>query len=161
MTKSIRITDVIYHYWDTLRNGQRHPDLSAVDVNSPELASVKEDIFLLQIDDSENYPDYVMIHIGANLKGLFNQGDQEYSDDLFAMFEGFLTEKFNKIYFSHKPIILEEEHNTGTGYCVKFRQCMLPLGPSPHIVNGIIGGIRYQVDSDISYLMQKDSTTTD
>ena len=135
-----------------------HPDLNLVNINCSELEAVKDDMFLLQVNECDNSTDYVMLYIGQNLQELFNhKKDSQSTGELFALFDDFLNDKFNEIYFSHKPIIVEEEYNTGNGYCIKFRQCMMPLGPSSHSINGIIGGMRYKVDNDISYLIQSES----
>lgn len=149
MVRYVRITDVLYKYWDELREDHHLPDLSLVNLNCGELEPVKDDMFLLQVNETEGAADYVMLYIGKNIQTLFNQKTEDHSSNqLFVLFDEFLSDKFNEIYFSHKPIIVEEEYNAGNGYSIKFRQCMMPLGNASNDINGIIGGMRYKIDHD-------------
>lgn len=131
-------------YWDELRGGRAYPSESEIDPD--ELADIWPSCFLISIDDVTRRIGYRYSYLGEDLIEAYgdNVKDPNIAMQMLATASEELLKKFTEVVEKHHPVIDESEFVNLKNYNIKYRTCMLPLGPSPKEVTHILGCMRWR-----------------
>lgn len=137
-----RITLRLLAYWERLRGGRAMP--TEQDIDPDDIADLWDECFLIHTQDL-NKPDYGYTYLGDRIRAAYDGGLSEKDPVLLlSPNAAHMSESYQKVLASGKPLIDEGEFTNIRGQVIKYRQCMLPLGEGSKI-QAIFGGMRYKI----------------
>jgi hypothetical protein len=139
-----RAGHLLREYLDTLR-GER-PFASENEINPHELRSIWDYCFLISIDPVTKYAGYRYSYLGQKLIEAY--GDDSQNSDiaiqLISTTSESLTDNFDAVLQTKKPVIDEAEFVNLKHLNVKYRISLFPLGTDMNITH-IIGCMRWRI----------------
>lgn len=137
-----RITVRLVGYWEKLRGNRVMP--AENDIDPEDLADLWDYCFLVQVRDFHK-KDYNYTYLGSAIMEAYRGGlsldDKSCLVDINA---NKLSFDYAKVIQDRAPTIQEGQFVNAEGNIVKYRQCLLPLGPGGE-VDAIFGGMRFKV----------------
>lgn len=139
-----RITEVLLSYWTELKGDRLFP--TASEISPKALEDIWDSCFMLKlIDDPEEEDEYKYTYLGSSIIAAYGDnltGANVYTS-LMSPSSGRITDFFDRVVYSKKPLIEESEFLNIQNVIIRYRQCVLPLGDTNDKVDHLLGGMRW------------------
>jgi len=139
-----RFHERLQEYWNDLRGSRPFPEETEIDPD--DLAEMWPSCFLISLDDVTRRHGYRYSYLGSDLIEAY--GESANNPDtvlrLVSSSGGKMTEKLDEVVKEEKPVIDEAEFINSKRLHIRYRTCLLPLGPRPGEVSHIIGCMRWK-----------------
>lgn len=141
-----RITDVLLHYWEELKQARPFPLVSEVDAE--QISDVWNNCFLVQLQHIKNKENYSFTYFGEALQRAFATDLTDVPVKyLVSPHAERLASQYEKVMQTGEPIIDDNIYENRDHIKVMYRQILLPLASedAPENVAFILGGMRYKM----------------
>ena len=142
--KGKRINERLYDYWVSIAKGKLYP--SERDVDPEAISDIWDSCFLVKSHGGAADGLFKYTYLGLSLIEAYGDDmtNQDISGKLIAPNSPDMAHKFNEVVKTAKPVIDESEFTNKHRFLIKYRSCMLPLGPTPGGVEYILGGMKWK-----------------
>jgi hypothetical protein len=139
-----RHTELLMYLWHRLRGERLFPSEDAIDFD--ELTDVWEHCFLVQVRDIVHVEHYNYTYLGEGIINDYASGAlPEGVPDLVTLDAGDIGHLLARVVMQREPHITTGTFPLLDGKEIRFRQCLLPLGPSDDAVHSVLGRISYKI----------------
>lgn len=138
-----RITQRVFHYWESLCRGRAMPEES--DIDPDQLGEDWPYCFLLQTRDIEHIDQFNFTYLGEGILKAYKKAGLD-PDNLFMVGPNAfaLAPHFQYVAKTAKPFIDHNSFIANNGMRVLYRQCLLPVGSRAGKVEAIFGAMLFQ-----------------
>ncbi|GEM_PF-6865522 len=135
----MRVNEILYNYWNELRNNRRFPDESEIDAEK--IHNIWESCFLISYKPELSKP-LSFVYMGKKLISAYGDDvhEQEICEKLLYPNSEVLHIETEKLIVSGEPSNFDGEFTNKTGENVRYRAHILPLGHSGEDKIGFILG---------------------
>lgn len=142
--KGKRINERLYEYWLSISRGKAFP--SENDIDPDEIKDIWDSCFLVKTHSNSGDGLFKYTYLGLALIEAYGDDitNHEISTKLIAPNSPDIAHKFNEVMKTGKPVVDESEFTNRNRFIIKYRSCMLPLGPRAGQVDYILGGMKWK-----------------
>lgn len=137
-----RIHDVLLGYWESERKGRAFPKESEIDPSA--LSDVWDSCYLVCVFPKPDKNAFKYSYLGSDLIEAWGDDLSAAGNQLIDPAYDALTQKFDEVIKTGKPLVDESEFVNSRKMRIKYRTCMLPLGTPPDNVEYILGGMKWK-----------------
>jgi hypothetical protein len=139
-----RITDIILDHWNKIKGDRKFPHEDSLDMDY--LECIWDNCFFIQVRDISLKHDYNYTYFGKNITRAYGQDLNGVSVTNFVSpHADHLSNMYDLVINTRSIVIEESEFKNINGDTVKYRQCLVPLGPTDDKVHSILGGMTFKV----------------
>lgn len=139
-----RITKRLMAYWHEHKGTKLLPRDS--DINPAALQDVWDDCFVVEVKmDASPGDEFRYSYLGPSIIAAYgdNVTGADIQTSMLSPSGGHVTDIFEKVIETKKPIIQESEFLNAHKILVRYRQCVLPFGDGDGNVTRLLGGVRW------------------
>lgn len=140
-----RITRRLLSYWHECKNAEGELPLETL-INPDDLHDIWDDCFLASVSfDAKHGYHFRYNYIGPSIVTVYGNDTigADIQTSLLSPSREHITDIFETVVETKKPIIDESEFMTTQKVLVRYRQCVLPFGNAQNTVTCLLGGMRW------------------
>lgn len=140
-----RVNRRLIRYWEDIRGDRRFPDESAIDQQA--LADIWPSCFLVKVvSRGDGSHAFRYTYLGKELIEAYGEDftGADIHSQLVATFGIHLRELLEKVVSEKKPLSEDLDFTNRKNMVIRYRLCMLPLGPDDGTVQYVLGGMRWR-----------------
>ncbi len=145
--QSRRITRRLLAYWEAAKGDRPFPALT--DIQPEMLSDIWDACFLVQVKHTANPGEqYKYIYLGPSIIAAYGNEATggNINTSLLSKHSGHITDVFDKVVDTGKPLVEESEFRNLNGIMVRYRQCVLPLGEFNDDIDHLLGGMKWKAE---------------
>ena len=144
MNEHRRINERLIEYWKTLKGDRPYP--SEQDIDPDAIADIWDDCFLIQIKHNDDIHGFHYSYLGPSLIEAYgdNLTGQDVYETLISTYTDTIVQSIQRVLETRAPIHIDSEFVNTRNITIKYRSCLLPLGPDNAMIDFVIGGMRWR-----------------
>ncbi len=144
-TRELRYHERLQDYWDRIRGDRRFPAES--EINPDDLPDIWPSCFLVSIDNVTRRHGYRYSYLGESLMEAYGDdlSNPDVAHRLVSAVDAPMVHKFDEVLRTGDVVIDESEFVNLKRLNIRYRTCLLPLGPEGRAITHIIGCMRWKM----------------
>lgn len=139
-----RHTELLLYLWQRLRGKRLYPSEDIIDFE--EITELWGMCFLVQIRDIQHVKHYNYTFLGEDIINDYQQGTLPAGiPGIVTLNASDISDQLATTISDKKPFFFSGIYPLLDGKEIRFRQCLLPLGPTDEEVHSVIGRLSYKV----------------
>ncbi len=139
-----RHTELLLYLWQRLRGSRLFPSEDIIDFE--EIASLWSACFLVQVRDIVCVEHYNYTYLGESIIQDYQTGVlPEGIPHIVTLNACDIGDQLAKVVVEKKPYFQEGVFRLLDNKEIRFRQCLLPLGPTDEAVHSVVGRLSYKI----------------
>jgi hypothetical protein len=139
-----RHTELLLYLWQRLRGKRLFPSEDTIDFE--EINDLWSMCFLVQIRDIEEVKHFNYTFLGEGIIHIYQQGILPSGILNIATLDAYdISDLITQVAHDKKPLFINGSYPLLDNKEIRYRQCILPLGPTDEAVHSVIGRLSYKI----------------